>query len=140
MHSLRPFARTARSILRFSSSRSGCELLARVHEFIVTYRNSPTIVSISAGGYGATVNVGLGRVARDRYESEYYLLDKLLFIRQRLVGPGGLPANHDQEFQVQHYAKALSQHGADILQGDFEIWSKSRKQAWPRKRSPNKKK
>ena len=120
----------------------GFELVPEVFEFTVTFLNATTIVSIEAGGYGTRVGVGLGRVERDRYEGAVYPFDKLLLIRQRdlaLIGPGGYPTNHDQEFQVQHYAKALLEHGTDVLRGDFGIWPELRKKAWPRKRAAKKK-
>ena len=92
-----------------------------VNEFQVQYVNATTLVAIEGIHWGFGIDVRIGRVKPEAWETwKHYALEDLLQIRcPELSLPE--PRIRDQAFQLRHYAPALKKCADDVLRGEFSI-------------------
>ena len=99
-----------------------------INQFQVHYANATTLVIVAGINWGEAVDVRIGRVKPEPWETYgNYSLEDLLAIRcpdLSLIRPDGSVVRNGQAFEIEHYARALKQCADDVLRGEFPILPK----------------
>ena len=99
-----------------------------INQYQVQYNNETTFVAVVGVNWGTGINVRIGRVEPEAWETyEDYDLEDLIKIccaDLSLIGPDGFGTSNDQAFQLKHYANALKKCADDVLRGEFAIFPK----------------